>query len=196
MTRAAEAVDALTRTHTVAIPGTNNPVQYAQAHALLAQLRDLVTGATHGGGQGVSTSASRPPLNLRALDLLDEIERTVRDGWPGAGDPHARPATTEQKLQAWAAAAPTDAALTEQCCAWVDAIREAIAPEKRLEIMGECPECHCTHVENTDAETGRRTYTHALTAHTDPARVRCAVCGTTWEGQALHRLRATVVGPA
>ncbi|WP_295108681.1 hypothetical protein [uncultured Kocuria sp.] len=197
MTLLAETVHQLTRTHKVQVPGTQHPAQYADALPLLEQLRMLIRGTGHGGQEiGGAGGGSKPPINLRALDLWTEITTTVNQGWPGAGRPVTQSVPLGFKLRAWAEQDPENVRLTDQCLAWAEQITRAIHPVKRIDIMGTCPSCQCTHVMNTDPETGEHTYNHALTAYTEPAHVACAVCGTTWEGQAIHHLRGLVRGPA
>lgn len=196
MTLLAETVYELTHVHKTEVP-TKHGREWADEIALLEQLRGLIYGTNHGGQEiGHGGTGSKPPINLRALDLWQDIATTVNTGWPGAGriNPARYPLTV--KLDAWATDSPEDVRLTELCLSWAEQIKRAVNPAKRIDIMGTCPRCLCTHVERQDDESGQRTYSPALTAYTEPAHVSCAVCGSTWEGADLHTLRGLVRGPA
>ena len=172
----------------------------AHEDALLDILKSLITpsGATKGGSEGGGGGGgSRPPINLDALSLWQEIERKVERNWPGAGNTAYVRIPLGNKLRAWHANThdPHDAIrLLEHCERWVARIREALEPTKRMPLKGACPTCDKTHVETLD-EDGKARYNTAIIAYpqAQPPYAQCQVCEHTWENGALHELAEKII---
>lgn len=188
-----EVIHVLTRPH---IHRNGDRVAYVEP--LLETLHSLIkpSGAQKNSDGGGSAGGSRPPINLEALTLWQDITKRIDREWPYAGHPSTVRVPVERKLQAWYsnAAQPHEALhLYELCKGWERQIREALEPTKKMPLSGACPACEKTHVETTD-EDGAARYNPALLAFpgAEPVYAICLVCEHTWEGQALHELAATL----
>lgn len=194
MTRSlADVVHVLTRPH---IPQGETRAMYAEP--LLDTLQSLIhpsSGAreNEGGGGG---GGSRPPVNLDAVSLWQEITRRIDREWPYAGHPSAVKVPYGKKLQAWfntAVEPQQQARVYDYCASWENRIRELQTRTKKMPIKGACPACNKTHVETID-EDGNARYNPALLAfpQASPVYAICQVCQETWEGSDLHKLAAII----
>lgn len=195
MTRSlADVVHVLTRPH-----ATRNGDRVAYVEPLFDTLQSLVhpsSGAreNEGGGGG---GGSRPPVNLDAVSLWQEISRRIDREWPYAGHPSAVKVPYGKKLQAWfntAVEPQQQARVYDYCTNWESRIRELQTRTKKMPIKGACPNCDKTHVETIDEEGSAR-YNPALMAYpgSTPIYAECLVCGERWEGSAIHDLSALMV---
>ena len=192
MTRTlADLVHVLARPHV-----QSNGDRIAYAEPLLDTLHGLIAPSAAGNGSsdgGGSSTKSRPPINLDAMSLWQDIAGKIDREWPYAGHPSTVKVPTTKKLQAWynGAAQPQDALyLYELCVKWESRILEALHPTKQMPLQGACPKCRNTHVE-TDNEDGGVNFNTAIIAYPEslPVYAQCQVCSERWEHEELHTLR-------
>lgn len=188
-----DQVHQLTRPHrTTYTDQDTGAVTYPTELSLFDQLRQEQASGNRSGGGGASGSGSRSPVAIQALMLWMEIRETLNTQYIliTGKDDHA--VTPEAKLQKWGAHTQSDAKFDEakRCLetvsGWAAAIRDLLHPVRRTEISGPCPNenCGATHAWKwVDGEYLRNT---AITA--TGAEARCAACGQTWTGNALHSL--------
>lgn len=195
MTRTlADLVHVLARPHV-----QSNGDRIAYAEPLLDTLHSLIAPSAAGNGSsdgGGSSTKSRPPINLDAMSLWQDIAGKIDREWPYAGHPSTVKVPTTKKLQAWfnSAAQPQDALyLYELCVKWEARILEALNPTKKMPLSGACPECDHTHVETLD-EDGKPKYNPALIAFPGavPVYAKCQVCEHRWDHEELHELAARI----
>lgn len=189
-----DVIHVLTRPH-----AQLNGDRVAYVEPLFDTLRSLIhpsaaQKADEGGGGG--GGGSRPPLNLDAVSLWQEIKTRIDREWPYAGHPSAIRVPTDKKLHAWHAntAQPHEALhLYDLCKQWEARIRELQTRTKKMPLSGECPGCQKTHVETVD-ELGDVKFNTAIIAYPDsqPVYAECQVCSTKWEGPELHELAANL----
>ena len=182
-----DAIQALigrTRTLIARDDGTTEP---AWADPLLDQLRDYVAGA-QGTGNG-SHARSMPPVVLDAVDLSDQITRTVRE-WTTQliGTTTSRLASIEEL--AWR---PQDVPWLQDRTAeltwWAARIRELLDPPRRWTLPAPCPQCDTTTVYRQDSagETVRQPALQ-IGAH----GCECQKCRTYWPPESFVVLAAAI----
>lgn len=202
MTLLSETAHELTHTHVRRTVTEDGPV-YGDEPPLLQILAEAVGASSQVKAGG--TSKTGVPIDLGALDLWENIRRTIDQCWPGAGDPAYVRVPSHVKLNAWVSVTTdpvAEAVLLDLCTRWVGQIREHLEPTKRVPLGGvACPVCGWDRTV-TEGEDGF-TYRPALVAFPDeqPIRVACTVeaCGREWCGAQVvdtfaHRL--SVVTPA
>lgn len=146
-----DAIQALigrTRTLIARDDGTTEP---AWADPLLDQLRDYVAGAQGSGSSG-AFHRSMPPVVLDAVDLSDQINRSVKT-WVSpiyVSDTLGRLEWMEQ--QQWR---PQDVPRLRDRTAdltwWAARIRELLDPPRRWTIPAPCPQCDTSTVYRKDS---------------------------------------------
>jgi hypothetical protein len=148
----------------------------APVPSLLHQLLDEIPNSSNAAG-GPSSGGSRSPLALAALDVAQEIARTV-GGWVGVHLP--------DQVRAWAAfealqhLRPEQVAERAQRAApWPDRIRAVLTPEKRWTAAGKCPDCN-NDTAWTDQD-GERVRRPAIEFDRAKGRARCLRCPARWE---------------
>lgn len=183
-----KAVERLARPHW----HTDGP-RAGMEEALLVTLERAVA-STGGKGSAAGVSRTGSPVDLGALDLLDEIISVLREHVPNADLPRVRALPVARRLILWteATAGQEDAELEllDYCYGWERAIRRHLEPPKEIPLKGvACLECKKDSVVVLDPDGGRvnRPILTAYASQT-PVRVTCAVCETEWEGDSIEAL--------
>lgn len=158
--------------------------------SLLDQLRKCISSSMRDNGGGGSTSAGLP-LDVAALNLLEEIRGKCRERYLTAGNGVTQiPASdVEGNLRRWVANILTDEKDVEDArratAGWVSAILAIIQPQRSTEIVGACPHCGWSKQEViVDGETKICSVLIAV-----GGKVTCQSCETGWEGEELYWLR-------
>lgn len=162
--------------------------------SMLDQMRELVEGSTSGRGGG-GRSRSPVPVDLGAIDLVQEIDRMTRTelwredparyfvGTTMVARAPVRYLTTEQRIRnaaKFVRRAATEAEhvtwLTELLQDWVARCRAHLDPERHLAV--DCPACSARFVMREMA--GEEVRVPALV--TSPQGARCQACDHRWSG--------------
>ena len=185
-----DVIHVLTKPHLRRTTNTEGETIYGEEPALLDILEDCVASDSgKGSASGVARTGS--PVDLGALDLVQEVKRATQEHWPVQG---LLKAPLRLRVNAWYANThePNEALrMYETVFRWAEQIREMIEPTKKVQMRGvTCTECHCTHVEKP-GEDGV-TYSPAITVYPDanPVYATCGVCAHEWSGKEIHELAA------
>lgn len=191
VTRLNIAVGLLTRvsTHRVTDPATGEPT-WVTADPLLVQLVMAIKNST--AGTVFKSGAVHPPLPLSsdALDLLARIDEEATEHWWGVHRLHFGEGrgTLGGRIRAWAMAVQSDPALTTEAerimSGWVRDIRALLEPQRKITIVGKCPECGTDRVLRQDGDGGT-VMDHTLFVRFDadgnPQTAACLSCKTEWD---------------
>lgn len=182
----------LSRTHKTRVQRDDGHIVLADVAGLFHQLR-LAKTSDHRAVKGTSGQGGRIPVDLIALTLMADVERTLGEWCSALGLTPG--GSVEAQLVAchrWAQEHGTEealASLSEQCAAWVNAITFMLNPVPKVEIKGSCPACQESHVTDIN-EDGDRVRNMALMAA--GMVVTCRHCASSWEGQELHQLAGAI----
>ena len=146
---------------------------------LLAQLHDAVTSAT-GAGNG-ARGPHRSPLNSTAVELLDDIRRTL-------GADRASPLYNE--LERWR---PADLpAAADRAERWVLDARAIVTPARWTEAARPCPACRTRHV--WVVEDGGRIRKAAIQVNLTDGYAACIApaCSAWWDRTRFSLLAAAL----
>ena len=113
--------------------------------ALLDQLRDAVVEQGAEQGKGPSSSGSRSPLDVAALDLWTAVGHSAAETAAAVGVPAGKsPADTMRAVMPHIAHAslPVLVWIGEEWSEWVSKIQEYLQPTRRTPIDRACPVCH------------------------------------------------------
>ena len=163
--------------------------------ALLDQLRQAVTeqGAEH--GRGPSSSGSRSPLDVAALDLWTAVGRSAAETAAAVGVPAGKsPADTMRAVMPHIAHAslPVLTWIGEEWSEWVSKIQEYLQPTRRTPIARACSVCG-QQVRQCRDEFGATVQKPCLVAVWDVEgeqvqRVECSACSAIWPRAFLWNL--------
>ena len=186
-----DLVHVLTRPFKTTIENDDGTRQYVEVHSYLDQLSEAIEGASTGGGG--STTRTRTPISLKALDLWKEIADTTLEHWPGKGKPHLARTPIAQRIQSWAATAinhndkTREEDLNKYLNRWVQQIQQLFEPS--IELAAPCPECHQSFIWRHDGVENVKKRTLTYNQH----RAWCNNCETTWEGRASMANLARII---
>ena len=163
--------------------------------ALLDQLRQAVTeqGAEH--GRGPSSSGSRSPLDVAALDLWTAVGRSAAETAAAVGVPEGKsPAETMRAVVPHLvhASLPVVVWIGEEWSEWTSKIQEYLQPTRRTPIVRACPVCG-QQVRRCRDEFGATVQKPCLVAVWDVEgeqvqRVECSACSAIWPRAFLWNL--------
>lgn len=163
--------------------------------ALLDQLRQAVTeqGAEH--GRGPSSSGSRSPLDVAALDLWTAVGRSAAETAAAVGVPAGKsPAETMRAVVPHLvhASLPVVVWIGEEWSEWTSKIQEYLQPTRRTPIVRACPVCG-QQVRRCRDEFGATVQKPCLVAVWDVEgeqvqRVECSACSAIWPRAFLWNL--------
>lgn len=163
--------------------------------ALLDQLRQAVTeqGAEH--GRGPSSSGSRSPLDVAALDLWTAVGRSAAETAAAVGVPAGKsPAETMRAVVPHLvhASLPVVVWIGEEWSEWQSKIQEYLQPTRRTPIDRACPVCH-QKLRICRDEFGATVQKPCLVAVWDVEgeqvqRVECSACSAIWPRAFLWNL--------
>ena len=163
--------------------------------ALLDQLRQAVTeqGAEH--GRGPSSSGSRSPLDVAALDLWTAVGHSAAETAAAVGVPAGKsPSETMRAVMPHIAHAslPVLVWIGEEWSEWVSKIQEYLQPTRRTPIDRVCPVCH-QKLRICRDEFGATVQKPCLVAVWDiegeqVQRVECSACSAIWPRAFLWNL--------
>lgn len=163
--------------------------------ALLDQLRQAVTeqGAEH--GRGPSSSGSRSPLDVAALDLWTAVGRSAAETAAAVGVPAGKsPAETMRAVVPHLvhASLPVVIWIGEEWSEWASKIQEYLQPVRRTPIARACPVCG-QQVRRCRDEFGATVQKPCLVAVWDiegeqVQRVECSACSAIWPRAFLWNL--------
>lgn len=163
--------------------------------ALLDQLRQAVTeqGAEH--GRGPSSSGSRSPLDVAALDLWTAVGRSAAETATAVGVPAGKsPSETMRAVlpQLAHASLPILVWIGEEWSEWTSKIQEYLQPVRRTPIGRACPVCG-QQVRRCRDEFGAIVQKVCLVAVWDVEgeqvqRVECSACSAIWPRAFLWNL--------
>lgn len=163
--------------------------------ALLDQLRQAVVeqGAEH--GQGPSSSGSRSPLDVAALDLWTAVGRSAAETATAVGVPVGRsPSETMRAVlpQLAHASLPVLVWIGEEWSEWASKIQEYLQPTRRTPLDRACPVCG-QQVRQCRDEFGAPVQKPCLVAVWDVEgeqvqRVECSACSAIWPRAFLWNL--------
>ena len=163
--------------------------------ALLDQLRQAVTeqGAEH--GRGPSSSGSRSPLDVAALDLWTAVGRSAAETAAAVGVPVGKsPAETMRAVVPHLvhASLPVVIWIGEEWSEWASKIQEYLQPVRRTPIARACPVCG-QQVRRCRDEFGATVQKPCLVAVWDiegeqVQRVECSACSAIWPRAFLWNL--------
>lgn len=163
--------------------------------ALLDQLRQAVTeqGAEH--GRGPSSSGSRSPLDVAALDLWTAVGRSAAETATAVGvSPGKSPSETMRAVVPHLvhASLPVVVWIGEEWSEWTSKIQEYLQPTRRTPIVRACPVCG-QQVRRCRDEFGATVQKPCLVAVWDVEgeqvqRVECSACSAIWPRAFLWNL--------
>ena len=163
--------------------------------ALLDQLRQAVTeqGAEH--GRGPSSSGSRSPLDVAALELWTAVGRSAAETATAVGVPAGKsPAETMRAVVPHLvhASLPVLVWIGEEWSEWQSKIQEYLQPVRRTPIARACPVCG-QQVRQCRDEFGATVQKPCLVAVWDVEgeqvqRVECSACSAIWPRAFLWNL--------
>ena len=184
----AEIVAEMTTPHARTVD-TEDGQAHGTEEALLVLLRAAV-GSSMGRGSAAGARGTGAPLDLTAMELWGEIERTVRWWAPTA---EGTVVETVAELGRWAQGSEADPAWAaeyrERLMSWRDRIRETLEPVRTTDLRDtRCPACGNLHARRLlDGEAVRRPTLHVT--YSDPPVAVCLTCLSTWTGGELLDLR-------
>lgn len=163
--------------------------------ALLDQLRQAVTeqGAEH--GRGPSSSGSRSPLDVAALDLWTAVGRSAAETATAVGvSPGKSPSETMRAVVPHLvhASLPVLVWIGEEWSEWASKIQEYLQPVRRTPIARACSVCG-QQVRQCRDEFGATVQKPCLVAVWDVEgeqvqRVECSACSAIWPRAFLWNL--------
>lgn len=166
---------------------------FSGQEAPLLRMLELAVGSDMGRGSVSGVGGTNGVLNLGALELWQDIHRTVGEYWPGRGNLALAKTHLIQRVEMWTeqvAGTENEPHLLEMCLWWAAQVRDLLDPPKRVPIRGgQCPRCKEYQVLGTNPD-GERVFGPCLLAHTSetPVRVECLGCGGTWYDGAMLEL--------
>ena len=211
-----DLIDQLTRPHPVTVQRLAG-AEIRTEDALLVMLRDAVFGGMEGGGSG-SSFGSKPPIDVGALDIIEEITVQATEALAAVDKRPTPLGQAEDYVRLWAGLideaslvvvsvpgmSETDPPVAfrelRECNAyelvsrWVSRIRDFFNPPKTMEITAACPvsECGQRYVyRNRDGEHLRSAaLTISIDRETDRSiGAKCSACGAMWEPGEFEQLR-------
>lgn len=149
-----DAIHALIGHTRTLIERDNGATEPAWGDPLYTQLREYIAGAQGNGSSG-AFHRSMPPVVLDAVDLCDQIDRTVKTWWPEDSDPrhgttHTRLSWMEQQ-QFRPQDVPWLKARTADLTWWAARARELLDPPRRWTLPNPCPACGTAKVYRPDS---------------------------------------------
>ena len=163
--------------------------------ALLDQLRQAVTEQGTEHGKGPSSSGSRSPLDVAALDLWTAVGHSAAETAAAVGVPAGKsPADTMRAVMPHIAHAslPVLTWIGEEWSEWVSKIQEYLQPTRRTPIARACSVCG-QQVRQCRDEFGATVQKPCLVAVWDVEgeqvqRVECSACSAIWPRAFLWNL--------
>ena len=163
--------------------------------ALLDQLRDAVVEQGTEHGKGPSSSGSRSPLDVAALDLWTAVGRSAAETAAAVGVPAGEsPADTMRAVMPHIAPAslPVLGLIGGEGSGWGSKIQEYLQPTRRTPIDRVCPVCH-QKLRICRDEFGATVQKPCLVAVWDVEgeqvqRVECSACSAIWPRAFLWNL--------
>lgn len=204
-TTAQNAINDLTRPWTdVLTPkesgtGKYQPIDYPP---LLDMLKDAIRSSLGKTESGRSPDAERSILNLKAFDLYDHIDGTVRAWWQELSKTRC-PADLKEALTALSGvmqAAHASGQIKESHYQhmqnmfprWKARVWELFDPPVVKELIGECPNCEASAHEDAEGKRGSALIAYYWKGLQPEAK--CQVCGEHWIGEAQLLSLGRVLG--
>ena len=186
-----DLVHVLTRTHKTTIENDDGTRTYVDVHSYLDQLQQAIQGASKGGGG--SSTQSRSPISLKAVDLWQSIAETTLEHWPGYGRPHLARTPLDRRIQQWASKAVNsndkadEETLHNHIQRWISEIQGLFEPS--IDLAAPCPECQESYIWRHDGVENVKKRTLTYNQH----RAWCNNCEQTWEGRASMANLARII---
>lgn len=163
--------------------------------ALLDQLRQAVTEQGTEHGKGPSSSGSRSPLDVAALDLWTAVGHSAAETATAVGvSPGKSPSETMRAVVPHLvhASLPVLVWIGEEWSEWASKIQEYLQPVRRTPIARACPVCG-QQVRQCRDEFGATVQKPCLVAVWDiegeqVQRVECSACSAIWPRAFLWNL--------
>lgn len=151
---------------------------------LIAQLRSAVA-ANLTGGNGVSASAHRMPLNADALELYQAIDRDISEAFfeENLGVPGLLP--EENLLALYTQRWQDDDSAETTVRGWRSQINNLFDPAKKVPLSDPCPVCKATHFTNEAGDLCANPVVVTYRVGNPFATVKASCrggCGTEWVG--------------
>jgi len=207
-----DLIDQLTKPHPVTVQRLAG-VEIRTEDALLVMLRAAVFGGMTGGSG--SSSGSQTPINVGALDILEEITTQASEALAGVDHRPTPLGHAESYVRLWAGL--TDEASIaivtvpgmsadgkafrerreynayELASHWATRVREYFDPPKTMEITAACPESECGQRYVYRDKDGEHVRSAALTISIDrntdrSTGAKCGACGAMWEPDQFENL--------